>query len=120
MSSPDRAELPLPDYDHLPVATLQHRIRSLSLDQVQQVMDYERAHAQRMPVLEVLQHRIDQLGAGSQPSQGSQETRPEQPPPPAKGSPVSGRTAGPPAGAPPHGVPSQPGKPKGDYQPGQG
>lgn len=120
MSSPERAELPLPDYDHLPVATLQHRIRSLSLEQVQQVMDYERAHAQRTPVLEVLQSRIDQLAAGAEPSQGSQETRPEQPPAPAKGSQVSRRTTAPPAGSPPHGVPSQPGKPKGDYQPGHG
>lgn len=120
MSSPERAELPLPDYDHLPVGTLQHRIRSLTLEQVRQLTDYENAHARRSPVLEVLRHRIDQLAAGAEPSSGSQQTRPEQPPPPEKGSPVSEQTAAPPAGPPPHGVPLQPGKPKGDYQPGQG
>ncbi|MQA88086.1 MAG: hypothetical protein GEV03_26580 [Streptosporangiales bacterium] len=120
MVSPKRAELPLPDYDHLPVATLRHRIRSLSADQVHQLMNYEKAHAARFPVLEALQHRIDQLAAGAEPSEGSQRTRPEQPPDPAGGPPVSEQTAAPPAGAPPHGVPLQSGKPKGNYQPGQG
>lgn len=120
MSSPNRAELPLPDYDHLPVGTLHHRIRSLTSEQIQQLVEYENQHAQRTPVLEMMQERLDQLAAGAEPSEGSQEFRPEQPPAPAKGSPVSPDSAAPPAGAPPHGIPDQPGKPKGDYQPGQG
>lgn len=120
MPPPERAELPLPDYDHLPVGTLHHRIRSLTAEQIQQLIEYENQHGQRLPVLEMLDQRLEQLAAGEVPSEGTQATRPEQPPAPDTGSPVSGDSAAPPAGAPPHGVPDQSGKPKGDYQPGQG
>lgn len=120
MSAPNRAELPLSDYDHLPASSLQHRIRSLSSDQVQQLIDYENEHAQRVPVLETLRQRLRQLAEGEVPSEGSHDVRPEQPPAPEGEAPVSENSMGPPSNPPPHGVPHQPGKPKGDYQPGQG
>ncbi len=119
MSSPNRAELPLSDYDHLPASSLHHRIRSLSSDQLHQLIDYENEHAQRTPVLETLRQRLEQLAEGAVPSEGTHDVRPEQPPEPSPESPPAQRKS-PPAGPPPHGVPHQPGKPKGDYQPGQG
>lgn len=120
MSSPNREELPLPDYDHLPVATLPHRIRSLRSDQVQQLIDYEEAHARRMPALETLRQRLRQLAEGAELSEGTHDVLPEDPPGSSHGSPATPRTAGPVSNPPPHGVPDQPAKPKGDYQPGQG
>lgn len=120
MSAPDRRDLPLPDYDHLPVTSLQHRVRSLSSDQVQQLIDYEEAHARRVPALEVLRQRLEQLAEGAQPSEGTHDVLPEEAPGTSHGSPASPETSGASSNPPPHGVPHQPGKPKGDYQPGQG
>lgn len=120
MSEPRRPnELPLPDYEHMPLGSLRHRIRSLSEAEVRDLIGYEDRHGQRTPVLEVLRNRLDQLRKGAEPSRGTQETQPEQTPPPEKPPITSDKTA-PPAGAPPHGVPQQPGKPKGNYQPGHG
>jgi putative transposase len=58
------------------------------------------------------------LPEGAEPSTGRQEFQPERPGPPRGGSPVSADTAAPASSPPPHGVPNQPAKPKGDYQPG--
>ncbi|MEY6568273.1 hypothetical protein AB8B12_25755, partial [Streptomyces sp. PGLac3x] len=44
---PSREELPLPDYDHLPVAGLEHRMRSLPADDLRTVRAYEQEHADR-------------------------------------------------------------------------
>lgn len=112
----DRGELALPDYDQLPTGSLQHRVRSLTLDQVEQLLDYERGHGDREGVKQVLAARLTELDAGAQPSPGSQETRPESPGPPRRGSPVGPNTAGPPANPPPHGDPAQPARPKADRQ----
>ena len=43
MSAPKHSDLPLRDYDHLPVSAVGQRIRSLTADQVGQLLDYERA-----------------------------------------------------------------------------
>lgn len=120
MSAPDRRELPLPDYDHLPVPTLPHRIRSLSSEEIEQLIDYEEAHAQRVPALETLRQRLTQLAEGAARSEGTHDVLPEQPSGTSHGSPASPQTAAESSNPPPHGVPDQPGKPKGDYQPGHG
>jgi hypothetical protein len=39
-----RDELPLPDYDHLPVGSLESRIRGLDTDGVEALLSHERAH----------------------------------------------------------------------------
>lgn len=70
-------QLPLHDYDELPLETVRHRVRSLQRTQVQQLVDHERAHANRVLMLEILTNRIDELDAGAIPSQGSQEEMPE-------------------------------------------
>jgi hypothetical protein len=106
---------PMPDYDALSVGDIAHRARSLSAPDVERLMEYERGHAARTPVLEVLSARLAQLEAGHEPSPGGA------PPPPPEGtrsgSPVGPDTAGEPVHPPPHGTPQQFGRPKGDQRP---
>jgi hypothetical protein len=52
-----REELSLPDYDHLPIGSLEHRVRTLDVDGLERLLAYEEAHAHRLPVLELLRHR---------------------------------------------------------------
>lgn len=105
---------PLPDYDELSVGELEHRVRSLSHSELTDLITYEREHAARTPVIELLTARRQQLEAGAEPSPGGS------PPPPAHGEGAAGRSPVSPAGAgepvhpPPHGTPDQPGSPKGD------
>jgi hypothetical protein len=85
-----RDELPLQDYDHLSEATLEHRIRSLREEELHQLLDYERRHANRLPVIALLTTRLDQLERGATPTSGSPNAeRPEQasgePTPPSVG-----------------------------------
>lgn len=63
-------DLPLPEYDQLPFGDLQHRIRALAEPQLRTLIDHERAHAQRAPVLQVLGARLDELRSGAEPSGG--------------------------------------------------
>jgi hypothetical protein len=64
--------LPLPDFDHLPLPAVTHRIRSLEADEVEALIDHEQAHGDRLPVLEVLRTRLQQLHDGAEPSDGDQ------------------------------------------------
>jgi hypothetical protein len=113
---PDHKHLPLHDYDHLPLPSLAQRIRSLTAEEIEQLLAYERAHGNRRPAIEVMEHRLAELAAGAQPTPGGEQSGPDYPPPPHGDSPVRPQTAGPPASPPPHGVPAQPAKPKGDRQ----
>jgi hypothetical protein len=54
-------ELPLPDYDHLTLGSLRGRMRSLDLPQLVQIRDYEKAHANRLPIVTMLDNRIAKL-----------------------------------------------------------
>jgi hypothetical protein len=60
----NRSELPVPDYDHLPLGSLEHRIRALDADSLATLLDHERAHGDRAPVLQVLSARLDALWSG--------------------------------------------------------
>lgn len=112
----DRDELPLPDYDHLTLASLRGRMRSLDLDALGQIRDYERTHAHRLPILTMIENRIAKLSAGeAQPAGGQQgppQSRVDQPPAPAGGSPVTPATAGPPLNPPAQGVTANPAQPR--------
>jgi hypothetical protein len=63
--SREHDELPLPDFDHVLVGHLSSRIASLEQADVQKLLDYEKAHARRMPIQLVLQRRIDALKSGA-------------------------------------------------------
>ncbi|GGX01590.1 hypothetical protein GCM10010297_24030 [Streptomyces malachitofuscus] len=114
MADPARNTLPLPDYDHLPLGGLESRIRSLTAGEVEELLSYERSHADRVPATEVLTARLEQLRAGAEPTSGDPgAVRPEQGAG-RTGSPVSPATSPQPSSPPPHGTPDQRGKPKGD------
>ncbi|MFL6141257.1 MAG: hypothetical protein ACJ72N_05195 [Labedaea sp.] len=70
-------KLPLPDYDQLPIGSVQHRIRSLDDTQLRALIEHERQHGNRTPILEILTARLDQLANGAQPSGGEQRQAPE-------------------------------------------
>ncbi|KUP97471.1 hypothetical protein [Thermobifida cellulosilytica] len=114
MPSLRRDDLMIPDYEYLPLGTLQHRIRALDQEQMRQLIAYEEAHARRTPVLELMYQRLRSLQEGAQPSSGDQTAAPEVPPPASGDSPVSRAGQAPAAGPPPHGNPAQPGRAKGD------
>lgn len=82
----------IPEYDDLPLGTLQHRIKSLDEGQLGSVIEYERQHANRASVLQLLHARLDALYHGAEPSPGPQENVPETGSEPA-GSPVQPSTA---------------------------
>lgn len=65
--------LPIPDFDHLPLGSVADRIRALDEDQLDELISYERAHGDRLPVLEVMRSRRRQLDDGATPSPGSQD-----------------------------------------------
>lgn len=110
---PTHDELPLADYDHLPTGSLAGRIRSLDAGQLQTLLAYERAHADRPAVVQVIETRLGELEQGAEPSGGSPDAlRPEsaQAPPPA--SPASPATEGPKINPPSQGVPTNPSQPR--------
>ncbi|MGW2386870.1 hypothetical protein [Streptomyces sp. NPDC001658] len=116
MADSGRGTLPLPDYDHLPLGGLESRVRSLAAEEVEELLAYERTHADRMPVTELLTSRLEQLEAGAEPTSGDPGAlRPEQGEGRGRtGSSVSPATSPQPFSPPPHGTPDQRGKPKGD------
>jgi hypothetical protein len=110
---PARDDLPLPDYDHLPVGSLTSRIRTLSEADLGTLLDYEKAHANRVQVVAAMQSRLTGLKKGAQPSGGDPAApTPEAPPAPAGGSPVSEATTGPPVNPPSQGDPTNPAQPR--------
>lgn len=58
-------ELPLPNYDHMTLGSLRGRLRSLDLVSLVQIRDYERAHANRPPIVSMLDNRILKLTAAA-------------------------------------------------------
>ncbi|OBK94015.1 hypothetical protein A5645_18410 [Mycobacterium asiaticum] len=75
MSAAD--ELPIPDYDQLPLGDLRHRVRLLQESQLHELISHEHAHGQRTPVLQVLQARLDEIQDGAKPSGGDPRNTPE-------------------------------------------
>jgi hypothetical protein len=106
-------QLPLPDYDHLPLGGLTSRIRSLDAAGVQTLLDYEKGHGNRLPVVTVLQNRLTSLHEGAQPSGGDPAAAAaDDPVHGAGGSKVSEATSGPPVNPPSHGDPTNPAQPR--------
>ncbi|WP_320784514.1 hypothetical protein [Streptomyces sp. CRN 30] len=110
----DRSTLPLPDYDQLPIGSVESRVRSLTVEEVERLLAYEREHADRLPAVQALTARLEQLRAGAEPTSGDPGAlRPEVGAHRA-GSPVTPATSPEPFSPPPHGTPDQPAKPKGN------
>ena len=58
----DRTELPIPDFDNISLGSLRARLRSLSVEDLVVLREWEQAHANRLPVLTTLANRIAKLG----------------------------------------------------------
>ena len=101
--SPERDQLPLPDYDHIPLGTLPSRIHALDKAGIEAILDYERHHGDRLPVIQVLESRLHALKEGAEPSGSVPHDLPEMTEGHA-GSQVSPDTAGPKINPPFHGV----------------
>jgi len=107
-------ELPLPDYDELPTGTIESRIRALDTEGVEQVLEYERGHADRVQVVQLLEHRLetlrsgDAVPSGGDPSAGTPEVPRGEP----GGSVASPATEGPKQNPPSQGVPTNPAQPR--------
>lgn len=111
--APRHGDLPLPDYDHLPLSSLQHRVRTLDEQGVSALLGYESEHGRRLPVLEVLEQRLHELREGAEPSGGSpQADQPEAAPAPTGRSSASPQTEGPAVNPPSQGVPTNPAQPR--------
>jgi hypothetical protein len=111
--SPHHDELPLPDYDHLPVGSLQSRIRSLDSGALEALLAYERAHGDRLPVVQVLETRLAAVRDGAELSSGSPlAATPEVQHAPEPASQASPQTSGPPVNPPSHGDPTNPAQPR--------
>lgn len=108
------SELPLPDYDELSLGAIESRIRTLDADGVAQLLDHEREHADRLPVVQRLEARLEALRTGdAAPSGGDPAARtPEVPSGQAGGSPVSPDTQAPVQNPPSQGVPTNPAQPR--------
>lgn len=97
--------LPLPDYDQLPAASIEHRIRPLGSDGVQTLLEYEREHANRPQVIEFLTARLRELDAGAEPTSGDPEgEQPDRPKPSRGGQPAAPSSAAPPSAPLRHGA----------------
>lgn len=111
----DRRSLPIPDYDHLTVDALQHRIRSLDESGLKALLAYEHEHGHRVPVVQVLEARLDQLASGAQPTAGSDNAPNDSAASAPQDTPGRVSPAGapsPPINPPSRGVPTNPAQPK--------
>jgi len=66
-----REDLPIPDFDNVSLGSLRGRLRSLSLEQLLVLREWEQAHAHRLPVITLLDNRIAKVSAQEQPANGS-------------------------------------------------
>ncbi len=108
-------ELPLPDYDHLTLGSLRGRMRSLDVPQLVQVRDYEKAHANRLPIVTMLDNRIAKLATDpTAPLTGSApgDPVPAKPRGGKRGSKVDPSTTGPKTNPPSQGDPTNPAQPR--------
>jgi hypothetical protein len=112
MSTPG-TELPLADYDHLALGDLAHRIRSLDAGQLDALLRYEREHGNRLPAVQALQARLEQVRGGAALSGGDAGAPSAQAAPAADGgSKVQPATSGPVINPPSHGDPTNPAQPR--------
>jgi hypothetical protein len=61
------ADLPLADFDHMTTAQLRGRLRTLDAVGLVQLLDYERAHANRVGIIVMLENRLAKLHAAQDP-----------------------------------------------------
>ena len=108
-----REDLPIPDYDHLPIGDLGHRIRSLTADQLGTLLAHEQAHGNRLPVTQLIETRLEDVRGGAELSGGDPSgLSPALAETAQGGSAVSPQTQGPVINPPSHGDPTNPAQPR--------
>jgi hypothetical protein len=113
-SSLGRDELPLPDYDHLTLGELPTRIGGLDAEALRQLLGYESEHGDRLPVVQILEHRLAAVESGAGLTGGDpRASTPASAQAPGGGSKVGPATSGPPVNPPSHGDPTNPAQPRG-------
>ena len=110
--SPAHENLPLPGYDHIPLGTLPSRIASLDESAVSELLAFEQAHGKRLPVVQVLEHRLEALRNGAEPSEGGLPEDLPEVSSSSGGSKVSPATTGPKINPPSQGDPTNPAQPR--------
>jgi hypothetical protein len=79
VDEPDAREgLPIPDFDNVSLGSLRGRLRSLSLEQLVVLREWEQAHAHRLPVITLLDNRIAKVSAEQTTTNGSGSTYPSE------------------------------------------
>jgi len=73
-----REDLPIPDFDNVSLGSLRGRLRSLSLEQLVILREWEQAHAHRLPVITLLDNRIAKVSAEQTTANGSGSTYPSE------------------------------------------
>ncbi|MFJ7750132.1 hypothetical protein ACIQXM_09280 [Arthrobacter sp. NPDC097144] len=109
--SPAHDDLVLPDYDHIPLGTLPSRLSPLDEAGVSGLLAYEQAHGNRLPVVQVLENRLEALRSGTEPSGSLPDELPEVTRS-QQGSKVSPATTGPKINPPSQGDPTNPAQPR--------
>jgi hypothetical protein len=56
-------DLPIPDFDNVSIGSLRARLRSLSVEDLVTLREWEKAHANRLPVVTLLDNRIAKVSA---------------------------------------------------------
>src|SRR4051794_33152092 len=108
----DRDSLPPPYFDPIPPRPPPSPISALDASGVQQLLDFEQEHGNRLPVVQVLERRIEALREGAQPSGAVEQDMPEVTQS-SSGSSVSPDTSNAPKINPPsQGVPTNPAQPR--------
>jgi len=108
----EKSDLPLPDYDHLPLGTLETRLHALDEPGVTALLDHEKAHGDRLPVVQLMEARLGRLRDGAEPSGSLPGSEPSVGAAPAGGSPVDPSTSGPAMNPPSQGDPTNPAQPR--------
>src|SRR3954469_21506275 len=108
------SELPIPEWDGLPMGDLESRLRALEVDELHAMRDHEEDHANRIQVMQLLDQRIKAVESGAEVSDGDPAGRR----PGTVGAASSGDNAsavkeGPPVNPPSHGDPTNPAQPRG-------
>jgi hypothetical protein len=95
------------------VGDLVHRIRSLDASQLETLLQHERGHGDRLPVVQAVQARLEQVRSGAALSDGDASAPSAlSAPAAAGGSPVQPATSGPVINPPSHGDPTNPAQPR--------
>jgi hypothetical protein len=105
-------DLPLPDFDHITTGDLPARIRGLDAGQIETLIEFERSHGGRLPIITVLEQRSNQLAEGAEPTGPVLDDSPTMNHGSAGGGKVSPATSGPTMNPPSHGVPTNPSQPR--------